>query len=110
MRAQLAVDLAEPCIELFGAAAIHGRERPDHAVAASRHDEIDTRDKEHRRRNQRQAEAVAKAREQVNRIQGLVSRSNEVCRSALRLRYAGARQHWHVPCPGRGAACFTLLR
>jgi hypothetical protein len=59
-------DLAEPFVELFGAAAIHRRERADHAVAAGGYHELDAGDQKHRRRDQRQAEAVAKAREEID--------------------------------------------
>ena len=65
MPAQTLLDLAEPRVELFGAAAIHRRERTDHAVAACGHHEIDAGDEEHRRRDQRQAEALAKACQRV---------------------------------------------
>ncbi len=64
-------DVAEPAVELFGAAAIHRRERADHAVAASGHHKIDAGDEEHRRRDQRQAQAVAKA---CQRVGGLLVR------------------------------------
>ena len=73
MSAQPVFDVAEPGIELFGAAAIHRRKRADHAVAAGRHHEIDAGDQEHRRCDQRQAEAVAKAREWIGGIQRSVS-------------------------------------
>ena len=56
-----ALDLAEPGVELSGTAAIDRGKRADHAGAASRDDELDAGDEKHRRRNQRQAEAVAKA-------------------------------------------------
>ena len=62
MTAQPVFDLAEPFVELFGAAAIHRRERADHAVAAGGDHEFDAGDEKHRRRDQRQAEAIAKAR------------------------------------------------
>src|SRR5258705_10690372 len=63
MTAQPVFDLAKPAIELFRAAAIHGRECADHAVAAGGHYKVNAGDEEHRRRDQRQAEAVAKSRE-----------------------------------------------
>ena len=63
MPLQPAFDLAQPFVELFGAAAIHRRERADHAVAAGGDHKLDAGDEKHRRRDQRQAEAVAKARE-----------------------------------------------
>src|ERR1700733_533518 len=69
MAPQLVFDVAKPGIELFGAAAIHRRERADHPVAASRHHQIDAGDEKHRRRDQRQAQAVAKACEEIGRFQ-----------------------------------------
>jgi hypothetical protein len=66
---QLCFDIAEPAVELFGAAAIHRRERTDHAVAAGGDDEIDAGDKEHWSSDQRQAEAILKACEEVDRVQ-----------------------------------------
>ena len=49
------------------------RERTDHAVAAGGDHEVDTRDEKHRRRDQRQAETVAKAREQIGGWQSVSS-------------------------------------
>ena len=46
MLLQSALDLAEPFIELFGAAAIHRRKRADHAVAACSYHEFDARRRE----------------------------------------------------------------
>ena len=65
MAAQLPFDVAEPIIELFGAAAIHGRKRADHAIAAGGYHQIDAGDQKHRRRDQRQIEAIAKSREGI---------------------------------------------
>ena len=65
MTAQPVFDLAEPLVELFGAAAIHRRERSDHAIAAGGDHEFDAGDQKHRRRDQWQAEATLEARERL---------------------------------------------
>ena len=62
----LIFDLRQPFVELFGTAAIHRRERADHAVAAGGDHKVDAGDEKHRCRDQRQAEAVAKARERID--------------------------------------------
>src|SRR5882757_10421401 len=74
MPEQALLDLAEPVVELFGAAAIHGRERTDHPVAAGGDHKLDTGDQKHWRCDQRQAEAVAKARQEIGGWQGFSSR------------------------------------
>jgi hypothetical protein len=73
MTAQPVFDLAKPAIELFRAAAIHGRECADHAVAAGGYYKVNAGDEEHRRRDQRQAEAVAKSREWIGGTQNPIS-------------------------------------
>jgi len=65
MTAQPLLDVAEPAVELLGAAAVHRRKRADHAVAAGRRHQFDAGDEKHRRRDQRQAEAPVKARERI---------------------------------------------
>jgi hypothetical protein len=65
MRFQPDIDIRQPLVQLFGAAAVHRRERADHAVAAGRYHKVCTGDEKHRCRDQRQAEAVAKARERI---------------------------------------------
>ena len=52
-----------------GTAAIHRRKRADHAVAAGGDHELDAGDQKHRRRDQRQAETVAKARQGIGGLQ-----------------------------------------
>ena len=49
------LDLAQPAVELVGAAAIRGRKRADYAAFAGCADQLDAGDEEHRRGNQRQA-------------------------------------------------------
>src|SRR3954469_479892 len=66
MPAKLAFDITNPDIELLGAAAIHRRKRSDHAVAAGCDHKPDAPHQEHRRGDQRQAEAIAKAAKQVS--------------------------------------------
>jgi hypothetical protein len=65
MAAQARFDIGEPLIELLRPAAIHRRKRADHAIAASAYHKLDAGDEKHRRRDQRKAEAIAKARERV---------------------------------------------
>src|SRR6476646_8481800 len=65
MLLQSALDPGQPFVELFRATAVHRWKRTDHPVAASGYHEFDTRHEKHRRRNQRQAEAIAKARKKI---------------------------------------------
>jgi hypothetical protein len=58
-------DGSEPLRKLLGRAAIGGRERTDHAIRAGGNDEVDARDAEHRRRDQRQAQALKPASSRV---------------------------------------------
>jgi hypothetical protein len=62
---QTGFDLAEPCIELFGATAICGGEAADHAAPAGRDHELDARDQKHRRRDQRQRETIAETLQSI---------------------------------------------
>src|SRR6185369_234994 len=74
MRLQPDVDIRQPFVELFGAAAIYRGKRTDHAIAAGGDHELDTRDEKHRRRDQRQGKAIAKAREEIDCWQDVSSR------------------------------------
>src|SRR5438105_2402037 len=65
MRLQPDIDIRQPLLELFGTAAVHRWERTDHAIAACSYHKLDARDEKHRRRDQRQAEAVVKARQSI---------------------------------------------
>ncbi len=82
MRLQPDVDIRQPLVELFGTAAVHRRERADHAVAACGYHKVDAGDEKHRCRDQRQAEAVAKARERIDRWQCVSSRLEPLPRCA----------------------------
>src|SRR5688572_3368472 len=74
MRLQPDVDIRQPFVQLFGAAAIHRGKRTDHAVAAGGHYQFNTGYEKHRCRDQRQAEAVAKARQGIDCWQSISSR------------------------------------
>ena len=74
MPSQSLLDPDEPVIELVRTAAIHRRERADHPVAACGYHKFDAGDEKHRRRDQRQAQAVAKARKRIGYWQGVSSR------------------------------------
>lgn len=65
MPAQPVFDDRQPAVELFSAAAVHRWKGADHAIAAGRDHEIDAGHQEHRSRNQRQLQSVAKARERA---------------------------------------------
>src|SRR5437763_8616882 len=65
MPAKLAFDIAKPNIELLRGAAIHRWKRSDHAVAAGSSHKLDARYQEHRRGDQRQADAITKAAKEV---------------------------------------------
>jgi hypothetical protein len=73
MAGQPVFDIGKPAIELLGAAAVHGRERADHPVAAGRHHKVDTGDEKHRCCDQRQTHSVAKTRQRVGETQNAVS-------------------------------------
>src|SRR5215207_4464317 len=60
------IDIRQPFVELFGAAAVHRWERADHAVAACGDHKVCSGNEKHRRCDQRQAEAVAKARQRID--------------------------------------------
>src|SRR6185312_9510126 len=71
--AQTALDLVKPGVELFGAPAVNGRKRADHAAPAGGDDELDAGNQKHRRRNQRQTETVAKSRQGIGSLQRALS-------------------------------------
>src|SRR5215208_2676955 len=66
MHLQPDIDIRQPFVELFGTAAIHGRKRTDHTVAACGDHKVWAGNEKHRRCDQRQAEAVAKARQRID--------------------------------------------
>ena len=74
VRLQPDIDIRQPLVQLFGAAAIHRGKRTNHAVAAGGYHKVCARDEKHRCRDQRQAETVAKAREGIDCWQSVSSR------------------------------------
>ena len=79
MTAQPLLDLAEPAVELLRAAAIHRRKGTDHAVAAGGYHQFDAGDEKHRRRDQRQAQTIVKARKRIGGWQNVSSRRDALC-------------------------------